>query len=59
MSDLIRLVSEAGTGTFYTTSKNKRTKTEKLVLKKFDRRARNEKTGRLGAHVLFKEEKIK
>ena len=59
MRDLVKLVSQAGTGTFYTTSKNKRTKPEKLLLKKFDPRARNEKTGKLGAHVIFKEEKIK
>lgn len=69
MRDLIRLVSTAGTGTFYTTTrnkkpapapgKNKKLGTEKLQLIKFDRRAKNEKTGRLGAHVLFKEEKIK
>lgn len=30
------LVSSAGTGHFYTTTKNKRTKPEKLELKKFD-----------------------
>lgn len=32
----IKLVSSAGTGHFYTTTKNKRTKPEKLELKKFD-----------------------
>lgn len=63
--DLIKLVSEGKTqdgeptGTFYTTSKNKRLSTEKLRLKKFDRRAYNEKTGKVGAHVMFKEDKIK
>ena len=31
---LIKLVSSAGTGTFYTTKKNPRNTTEKLVLKK-------------------------
>lgn len=47
------------TGSYYTKTKNKRVKTEKLVLKKFDPRAFNEKTGKCGAHVDFKEEKIK
>ena len=32
----IKLVSSAGTGHYYTTTKNKRTKPEKLVLMKFD-----------------------
>lgn len=59
MRDIIKLVSEAKTGTFYTTTKNKRTMTTKLVLRKFDPKAINEKTGKKGAHVLFKEEKIK
>ncbi len=36
MRDLIRLVSSAGTGYTYYTSKNKRTTTEKLKLKKYD-----------------------
>lgn len=67
MRDIIKLVSTAGTGTFYTTTKNKRTMAEKkskrnatgkLELKKYDPRAKNEKGG-FGAHVLFKEEKIK
>ncbi|MFN0168636.1 MAG: 50S ribosomal protein L33 [Bryobacteraceae bacterium] len=47
---LIKLVSTAGTGTFYTTSKNPKTKTEKLELKKYDPRIRK--------HVVFKEQKI-
>ena len=34
----IKLVSSAGTGHFYTTSKNKRTMTEKLEMKKFENR---------------------
>jgi len=34
--ELIRLVSEEGTGYFYTTTKNKRTKPDKLRLKKYD-----------------------
>ena len=32
----IKLVSSAGTGHFYTTTKNKRTMPEKLEMKKFD-----------------------
>lgn len=47
---LIKMVSTAGTGYFYTTSKNPKTKTEKLELKKFDPKARK--------HVVFKEHKI-
>ena len=47
---LIRLVSSAGTGHFYTTSKNPKTKTEKLQIKKFDPVARK--------HVMYKESKI-
>jgi large subunit ribosomal protein L33 len=47
---LIRLVSTAGTGHFYTTSKNPKTKTEKLVIKKFDPTIRK--------HVDYKESKI-
>lgn len=59
MRDIIKLVSEEGTGTFYTTTKNKKTMTTKMRMKKFDPKAKNQKTGRLGAHVYFKEEKIK
>jgi len=47
----IKLVSSAGTGHFYTTSKNKRTKPDKLELKKYDPVVRK--------HVLYKEAKIK
>lgn len=50
MRDLIRLESTAGTGYNYVTSKNKRTKPEKLQLKKFDPVVRK--------HVLFVEKKI-
>ena len=51
MRDKIRMVSSAGTGHFYTTTKNKRTMTEKLEMKKFDPVVRK--------HVLYKEAKIK
>ncbi len=47
----IRLNSSADTGYFYVTRKNPRTKTEKLVLKKYDPIAKK--------HVEFKEGKIK
>ncbi len=51
MRDKIRLNSSAGTGHFYTTTKNKRTKPEKLEIKKFDPVVRK--------HVVYKEGKIK
>lgn len=51
MRDKIKLVSSAGTGHFYTTTKNKRKMPDKLVLKKYDPVARQ--------HVEYKEAKIK
>jgi large subunit ribosomal protein L33 len=51
MRDKIKLISSAGTGHFYTTTKNKRTTTEKLEFMKFDPVVRK--------HVLYKEAKIK
>lgn len=50
-TEKIRLVSSAETGHFYTTTKNKRTMTGKLEIKKFDPRVRK--------HVMYKEAKIK
>ncbi len=50
-SIMIKLVSSAGTGFYYTTRKNPRSQTEKLSLRKFDPVARK--------HVVFKEAKIK
>ena len=47
----IKLESSAGTGHFYTTSKNKKTSPEKLQLMKFDPVARK--------HVSYKETKLK
>ena len=47
----IRLISSAGTGHFYTTTKNKRISQDKLEVKKFDPVARK--------HVIYKEGKIK
>ncbi len=49
--DKIKLVSSAGTGHYYTTTKNKRTTPEKLEFKKFDPVVRQ--------HVIYKEAKIK
>ncbi len=51
MRDKIRMNSTAGTGYFYTTTKNKRTMPEKLEMKRFDPVVRK--------HVMFKEGKIK
>ena len=47
----IKLESSAGTGHFYTTTKNKKTTPEKMEIKKFDPKARK--------HVMYKEAKIK
>ena len=51
MREKIKLVSTAGTGYFYTTTKNKRTSTGKLQMKKYDAKIRK--------HVMFKETKLK
>jgi large subunit ribosomal protein L33 len=50
MRDKIRLISTAGTGFEYYTTKNKRTKPEKMRIKKYDPRAKK--------HVEFVEGKI-
>ncbi|AIL32849.1 50S ribosomal protein L33 [Basilea psittacipulmonis] len=47
----IKLESTAGTGHFYTTTKNKRTMPEKMVIKKYDPVKRQ--------HVEYKETKLK
>ncbi len=47
----IKLQSSAGTGFFYTTTKNKQKNPDKLQLKKYDPVAKK--------HVLFKETKLK
>ncbi|MFN3297319.1 50S ribosomal protein L33 [Caldimonas sp.] len=49
--DKIKLESTAGTGHFYTTTKNKKTTPEKLEFIKFDPKARK--------HVAYKETKLK
>ena len=51
MRDKIKLVSSAITGHYYTTTKNKRTMTDKMEIKKYDPVVRK--------HVIYKESKIK
>jgi large subunit ribosomal protein L33 len=51
MREKIKLESTAGTGHFYTTTKNKRTTPDKLEIRKYDPIARK--------HVIYKEAKIK
>lgn len=64
MRDKIKMLStgktKAGktTGTFRTTTKNKKKTTEKLKKKYYDPRAYDAKTGKTGMHVLFEETKI-
>ena len=50
MREIIKLESTAGTGTFYTTTKNKKLQPEKMKIKKFDSKIRK--------HVEFVEKKI-
>lgn len=47
----IKMISSAGTGHYYTTTKNKKNTPDKLVLKKYDPIIRK--------HVLYNEGKIK
>jgi large subunit ribosomal protein L33 len=51
MREKIKLESSAGTGHFYTTTKNKRTMPSKMEIKKFDPVVRQ--------HVMYKETKLK
>jgi large subunit ribosomal protein L33 len=51
MREKIRLMSSAGTGHYYTTTKNKRLHPEKMEVKKYDPTIRK--------HVIYKETKIK
>ena len=51
MREKIKLESTAGTGHFYTTTKNKRTMPDKMEIIKFDPRVRR--------HVVYKETKLK
>jgi large subunit ribosomal protein L33 len=51
MREKIKLESSAGTGHFYTTTKNKRTTPGKIEMKKYDPKVRK--------HVMYKETKLK
>ena len=51
MRDKIKLVSSAGTGHYYTATKNKRTQSGKMEVKKYDPVVRK--------HVVYNEAKIK
>ena len=51
MREIIKLVSTAGTGHFYTTDKNRSSTPDKIEIKKFDPVARK--------HVVYKEANIK
>ena len=51
MREKIKLESSAGTGHFYTTTKNKRSTPDKLEIRKYDPKERK--------HVLYKETKLK
>ena len=51
MREKIRLSSTAGTGHFYTTTKNKKNMPDKMQIRKFDPVARK--------HVVYKEAKLK
>ena len=51
MREIIKLVSTAGTGHFYTTEKNRSSTPDKIEIKKFDPVIRK--------HVLYTESKIK
>jgi large subunit ribosomal protein L33 len=51
MREKIKLESTAGTGHFYTTTKNKKTTPEKMEIKKYDPVARK--------HVAYKETKLR
>lgn len=50
MRDIVKLVASDGSGHFYTTTKNKRTKSEKMQVRKFNPIARK--------YMIYKEEKI-
>lgn len=51
MREKIKLVSSAGTGHFYTTTKNKKNMPDKMSIRKFDPVVRK--------HVTYKETKLK
>ena len=51
MREKIMMISTAGTGHFFVTTKNKKTKSEKLELKRYDPVVRK--------HVVYQEGKLK
>jgi large subunit ribosomal protein L33 len=51
MREKVKLASTAGTGHFYTTTKNKRNMPDKMQIRKYDPVARK--------HVIYKETKLK
>ncbi|OFZ86394.1 MAG: 50S ribosomal protein L33 [Betaproteobacteria bacterium RBG_16_64_18] len=51
MREKIKLESTAGTGHFYTTTKNKRATPDKIEIMKYDPKVRK--------HVIYKETKLK
>ncbi len=51
MREKIKLESQEGDGHFYTTTKNKKSTTNKLLIKKFNPKLRR--------HVMYKETKLK
>jgi len=51
MREKIKLVSSAGTGHFYTTTKNKKNMPDKMTIRKFDPVVRR--------HVTYRETKLK
>jgi len=51
MREKIKLESTAGTGHFYTTTKNKRATPDKMEIMKYDPKVRK--------HVIYKETKLK
>lgn len=51
VTQLVRMMSTAGTGFYYVKKKNPRNQTEKMEMRKYDPRVRK--------HVSFKETKVK
>ena len=51
MREKVMMISTAGTGHFFVTTKNKKTKSEKLELKRYDPVVRK--------HVVYREGKLK
>ena len=54
MRDKIKLESSAGTGHFYTTTKNKKTMPEKMEIMKFDPVARKHVAWNIKSHLIVR-----